>query len=155
MKSICQALNDPLGSLKCLRAVCTGSPGLYFRQKGQVRQALSAALLMFSHQYSFMKAIIFPIDQWFNACTVVRSGNFRVSGRTGLLFGPNQSSLFFSNQQSLNFQSCFSFSEANCWTSIASFSKLSFGEISLQTMTEVWLLLVPLRAAHLMEMSAR
>ena len=42
--------------------------------------------------------IILSVDQWFNACTVVRSGDFRVSGRTGLFFGPNQSFLFLSNQ---------------------------------------------------------
>ena len=50
---------------------------------------------------------------------------------------------------------CFSFPEASCWAPLASFSKLSFGEISLWTVTEVWLLLVPLRAAFLAEMSAR
>ena len=35
MKSICQSLNGPLGSLKCLEAIETDFPGLYFRQVGQ------------------------------------------------------------------------------------------------------------------------
>ena len=53
---------------------------------------------MFPHQYLFMKAIILSADRGFNACTVVRSRNFQVSSRTGLLFGSNQSFLFLSNQ---------------------------------------------------------
>ena len=65
-----------------------------------------------------------------------------------------QSFLFLSNQRLLNFQSCLSFSEANCGASLASFSKLSFGKISLWTMTEVWLLLVLWTAAGLAEISA-
>ena len=112
-------------------------------------------LVNVSPQYWFMNAVILSVDQWFNACTVFRSGNFRVVGRTGLLFGPNQSFLFLSKQQLFNFQSCFSFPEANCWASLASFSKLSFGEIALWTVTEVWLLLVPLRATFPAEISAR
>ena len=93
------------------------------------------------------------VDQWFNAGLGVRSGNFSVSGRTGCLFCPNQSFLFLSNQQLCNFWICFS--EASCWASLASFSKWSFVEISLWIMTEVWLLLVPLRAAFLALLSAR
>ena len=65
-----------------------------------------------------MKAIIL---------TVVKSGNFRVSSGTGLLFGQTRAFLFLPNQQLLNLQSCFSFPEANCWASLASFSKLAFG----------------------------
>ena len=110
---------------------------------------------MFPHQWWVMKAIILLADQWFNACMVVRSGNFRVSGRTGLLFGSNQSFLFLSNQWLLNFQSCFSFSEASWWAFLASFSKLSFGDKSLWTMPEVWLPWIPLWAAFLAEVSAR
>ena len=103
-----------------------------------------------------MNAIIFSVDQWFNECVVVRSGNVRVSSRTGLSFGPNQGFLFLSNQRLLNFQSFFfSFSEANCWASLAGFSTLSFGEISLCTVTEVWLLLVLLSAVFLAEMLAK
>lgn len=34
---------------------------------------------------------------------------------------------FVSYQQLLDFQFCFSFSEANCWTSLASFTMLLFG----------------------------
>ena len=48
----------------------------------------------------------------------------------------------------------FFFYEVNCWASLAIFSKLSLEEISLQTMTVVWLLLVPLRAAISAEMPA-
>ena len=40
-----------------------------------------------------MKAIILSVNQRLNACTVVRSRNFRVTSKTGLLFGPNQSFL--------------------------------------------------------------
>lgn len=45
------------------------------------------------------------------------SGNFRVSGRTGFLFGPMQNFLFVSNQQLSNLPSFFFFS----------FSEASFG----------------------------
>ena len=61
----------------------------------------------------------------------MRNGNVRVSARTGLLFGPNQNFLFLSNQQLLNFQSSFSFSETNCWYSLASFLVIISGNISL------------------------
>ena len=71
--------------------------------------------------------ILFSVDQWIAACTVVRSENFRVSSRIGLLFGLNQSFPFLLNQQLLDFQSHFSLSEANYWASLASFSKFSFG----------------------------
>lgn len=71
----------------------------------------------------------FSVDQWFDVWIVVRTGNFRVCSRTGLLFDLNQSFVFLSNQQLLDFQSCFSFLEASCWASLASFSKL-FGEIT-------------------------
>lgn len=54
-----------------------------------------------------------------------------VSDRTRLLFVPNQSSLFLLYQPLLEFQTCLSFSEANGWALKASFSKLSFEEISL------------------------
>ena len=46
------------------------------------------------------------------------------------------------------------FSEASYWTSLVNFLKLSFGEIILWTMTQIWLLVVPLRAAFLTEMRA-
>ena len=36
----------------------------------------------------FFKVIILLVDQWFITCTVVRSGDFRVSSKTGLLFDP-------------------------------------------------------------------
>ena len=71
----------------------------------------------------------------------LQAGDFRVSGMTALLLGPSHSFLFLSNQQLLNFQSCLFFSEANCWASLASFSKI-FMEISLWSMTGFWLLLV-------------
>lgn len=35
-------------------------------------------LLLFSHQYWFMNAVSLSVDQWFNAGTIVRGGNFRV-----------------------------------------------------------------------------
>ena len=50
MKSICQNFHCPLGSLKRLGVVQMGFPGLYFRQVGQLRWALFAALLMFHPQ---------------------------------------------------------------------------------------------------------
>ena len=84
----------------------------------------------------------------------LQAGDFGVSGRTELLLSPSQSFLFLSNQQLLNFQSCLSFSKANCWASLASFSKI-FMEISFWSMTEFWLLLVPLKAVLLVEMAAR
>lgn len=61
---------------------------------------------------------------------------------------------FFSSQSLtlLGHPIWFSFSEASY---LARFSKLSFWEIFLWTMTEVWLLLVTLRSVFLIEMSAR
>ena len=109
----------------------TGFLGFYFGQMGQVKQTLFMALFMFPHQYGFMNAIILLVGQWVNVCSGWWMG-ILVFGRTELLLGPNY--LFLLNQQLLNFQSCFSFSEVNCWASIASFSKLSFAEISLWTM---------------------
>lgn len=35
---------------------------------------------------------------WFNACTVVTGGNFRISGKVRLLFDPNKSFVFLSSQ---------------------------------------------------------
>lgn len=83
------------------------------------------------------------------------SGNFRVSGRTGFLFGPMQNFLFVSNQQLSNLPSFFFFPFLRPVLGLLSFSKLSLGEICLWTVAEVWLLLVPLRATFLVEMSAR
>ena len=86
---------------------------------------------------------------------MVRSGNFIVSP-VGLDCYLVQIRAFsFYQINNLNFQYCFPFSEANCWASLANFLKLSFGGISLWTMTEVWLLLAPLREPFLAEMSAR
>lgn len=69
-----------------------------------------------------------------------------------MLFGPNQSFLFLSDQQLLDFQSCFSFSEANCWASLASFSKLLFGgNVSLDQGRR----LVPLKVPFPEGMSAK
>lgn len=53
--------------------------------------------LMFPNQYWFFYVIILLVDQWFNAGIVVRSGNFEISDRTELLFGPNYSFLFLLN----------------------------------------------------------
>ena len=83
---------------------------------------------------------------------MIRTGNGGVSTRAGLLFSSNKSFLFLSKQL-MNFQSCSLFSKASFWSSLTSFSELSFGELSHWTMTEVWLLLVPLRAVFLAEMS--
>ena len=51
------------------------------------KEALFVILLMFLHQNWFMKFIILTIDQEFIACSVGRTGNFRVSSMTRLLFG--------------------------------------------------------------------
>lgn len=46
MKSICQSLNGPLGSLKCLEAIQTDFPGLY-SDKWDSEVGTFVALLMF------------------------------------------------------------------------------------------------------------
>lgn len=51
-----------------------------------------------------------------------------------------QTRLLFLLSQQLDFQYYFSLPGANYWVSLVSFSKLSFGRISLWTTTEVWLL---------------
>ena len=51
------------------------------------KEALFVILLMFLHQNWFMKFVILTIDQEFIACSVGRTGNFRVSSMTRLLFG--------------------------------------------------------------------
>lgn len=48
---------------------------------------ISPPILVHKHDH-------FSVEKWFNVCTVVSSGNFRISKRSGLLFGPNPSSLF-------------------------------------------------------------
>ena len=90
-------------------------------------------LLMFSHQYWFISAIILSVNQRFNACTVMRNENFRISHRTELVFGLNQSFLFLSNQQ-FEFLNLLLF----FWGQLLGFSSqsLSHGEIFLWTMTE-------------------
>lgn len=90
------------------------------------------------------------VNQWFNVCTVVSSGNFRFLG------GPDcyLSQLRVWIQLFLDSQYYFSFSGANHWASLVNFSKLSFGRASLWIMTEVWLL-ASLRTAFLVEICAR
>lgn len=87
-----------------------------------------------------IRVIILSVDQWFNACTIVSNGNSRVSGRTGLLFGPSQGFFFFFYYWTNN-----SFS-ANCYASSVNFFLIIIWGSSLRTMTKVWLL-VPLKAA--------
>lgn len=110
---------------------------------GQVRWTVFVALLVFPHWYSFMNAVSLSVDQLFNACTVVNSKNFRISGRAGLLLGPNQSSLFIKPLNNYYISNIVFSSRVN-WVSLVSFSKLSLVRTSLWNMTEVWLL-VPLK----------
>lgn len=94
------------------------------------------------------------VDQWFNECTGDRNGNSCASSRTESFFVLNLS-LFIRPIAVDFFNLVLSFSEANFWTTLASFSKLSFGEIALWTLTVVWLLLVSLRATFLVEVWVR
>ena len=87
----------------------------------------------------------------FNACTVIRSGNFSASKRTGFLV---QARTFFIKPTIVEFPSCFFHFYSQLFGFSSQFSSLSFGEISLWTVTEVWLL-VPSRAAFLVQISAR
>lgn len=127
-------------------------PWLYF---GQVREALFLALLTFCHQFWFMNVIILSVEKWFNACTVVKGGNFRVSVRIVLLFSPSPKLSFSIKWVIVGFKSCFSFSEVNYLAFICSFSELSSGEIFFWIMTGVWLLLIPLKVAFLVEISVK
>lgn len=101
MKSSCQISNGSLSSLKCPGEVWICFPGSYFGQVGQARLALSAVFLAFPHQYWFINPISLSVDQWFNICTVVRSGNFRILEMAILLFDPNQNSLFLSTSHQI------------------------------------------------------
>lgn len=103
----------------------------------KVKETLFAAFLIFSHQYPIMNTLVLSVDQWFNACAVGSSGNCRISGQTGLLFGPNQSLLSSWKRQLLDFQYRFSFSGPNCWASLQSIF-LIWKDI-LWNMTGVWL----------------
>ena len=89
--------------------------GSWFGQVEQVRHMLFADLLVFSHQYWCMSAIILLADQWLNACTVVRNGSLWEDW--GVIW-PRQCFLFLSNEQLLKFQPCFSFSGDDCWASL-------------------------------------
>lgn len=62
-----------------------------------------------------------------------------------LSFALNQSFLFLFKQPLLNFQSWFSFSRV----------KVGLLQQTFCAMTDIWLLLAPLRAAFFVEMSAR
>lgn len=83
-----------------------------------------------------MKTIILSWNWWFNVCSGVRSGNSRksliglscylIQART-CSFHPTKN-YWISN---LAFLFSFLFSEVKYWASLARFSKLSFGEISL------------------------
>lgn len=106
-------------------------------------------MLIFLHQYWFMKTIIWSVDLWSNEYTVIMSGNFSM----GCYLILTRAISFYQTSNFWISITVFSFSEACCWASIAYFSKLSFGEISLWT--EVWLLLLPLRVAFLAEISTK
>lgn len=83
-------------------------------------------------------ATILSVDWWFNASTVVSGGNYRVPGRTRLLFGLNQSSLFM-DPKIIRFPILFFlFWDQLTLTSLVSFSRLSLGRTSLWSTTEVW-----------------
>lgn len=87
-------LHGPLGISGYPGAVQRGFPGLYFGRGGQAREALFVALLVFSQQY-FMNVIILSVDHWFNAYTIIRNGNLKISHRISLLFNLNQSFVLF------------------------------------------------------------
>ena len=128
MKCICQTSNGPFGNSKCPGAVLTGFPWLYFRQVGQERQVHFVAFLIKSpHQHWSMKAVIWSVDQWFNEHTVVKGGNFRISNRTGFLFGSNQSFLFLQNDNCWVFTFFFSFLRP-IWGISSQFFKIIFRE---------------------------
>lgn len=119
---ICQTSNGPLGSMGVSQDCILAS--------GTSRVP---AILVHEH-YPF------TVDQWFNVCTVVSTGNLKLSGTATLFFGPHLSSLFLSDQQLSDFQYWFSFYGAHCWASLVNFSRPSFGKTYLWTMTGVLLL---------------
>lgn len=116
----------------------------------------SVALLIFPHQYWFIKAIIL-LDQWFNACTVVSNGNFRVSSRTGLLFGPTQVyfwPFFFIKPIVFRFPILFFLFWGQLLGIYSQFFQVVIGGASLWTKTEI-LLVVLLEAVFFVEISTR
>ena len=99
MKSICQTLHGPLGisryhSWYLPRSSAARFPQIVFWTGRNSREALFVALLVSPQQY-FMNAIILSVDHWFNACTIIRNGNLKISHRISLLFNLNQSFVFF------------------------------------------------------------
>lgn len=139
IKSICQALKWSIRQFKTSDSSKHSLSWVILQTTGTGEAALLQPCFYFPTN----------IDSQFSVCTV-KGEDFRV----GLLFGLNHHFLLLSNQHLLNFQSFSSFSKANFWAFLPSFSKLSFGQISLWAMREIWLLLVPLMAAFFAEISA-
>lgn len=110
-------LKRPIQQFKLCRDSVNRLPWVILSTGGTCKVGTVCILVNISPPYWSMNATILSGDQWFNAHAVVRSGNFRVSGRMGLLFGPNQSLFSLPNQQLLDFQSFLSSSEAGCWVS--------------------------------------
>ena len=153
MKSFCQNLNGPLGSLQCLRAEQTGFLGLYFGQVKQMRWALFCGYMEVSNQYWFMYAIVLSVDQWFNEFTVVSSEKFRISGRPDCYLIQTKPLLLIISI--IIFPILFSSIEVHVSKlSLVTLSKLSFWGIILWTMTKVQLS-VSLKVPILVEISMK
>lgn len=96
MKSTCQISKGSLGSLNAHGRYGFLSQDCILDQWEEQGRHFFAAFLIFPHQYWFMNTISLLLDQWFNVCTIVRHGNFRILGRARLLLDPRQNSLFLS-----------------------------------------------------------
>ena len=96
MKSICQTSNGPLENLKFRmpRDSMDRLPRIVFWISGASKVGTFCSLLDISPPILVHECYYMSVDRSFNACTCISSGNFRISGRARLLFGPNQSFLF-------------------------------------------------------------
>ena len=109
MKNHLPDIEWSLIQLKMSRSSTNRLPWVELQMNGISEEGIFTAWLMFHHQYCFMSAIILLVDQWLNACAVVRSENFRISSSIGLSLDPNQSFLFLSNQKLIEFPVSFPF----------------------------------------------
>lgn len=94
-------------------------------------------LINFCHQCWSMNAIILSADQWFDACTVVRSGNFKIfwEGQIVIWFKPEFSFYWADNYEISNI--LFSSLEPIVGYLLSIFPKLSSVITFLWTMTEI------------------
>ena len=110
-------------------------------------------LINFPHQYWLRNAIILSVNHRFKAYTELSIRNLRTTGKTRLLFSPNQSCLFI-KPMIITFQIVFLLAWGQLLDITCQFFQIIIWDNIPVDLIEVWLL-VSLSAAFLAEVSTR